>query len=278
MARIYTDPEERPVSEPGETLAVDDQRIGAALRAIRLRRALRQSDVAERAGVSRQLLSSIERGDLDHASLLKLRALAEVLGARLDVLVRWRGADLDRLVSGRHAAMQDAAARQFASLAGWDFAQEVSYSIYGERGVIDVLAWHAQRRAILVVELKTVLVDVNDLVAQMDRRRRLARSIARERGWDPATTSAWVVIDDTRANRRRLADHSAMLRHAFPTDGRAVRPWLRAPVEPIAALSFLSFVGTDSSKQAFKGVSRVRARSAVGSTHEAPRIGVPFHG
>jgi transcriptional regulator with XRE-family HTH domain len=278
MARIYTDPDKRPRSPLADTRTVDDRRIGAALRTIRRRRALRQSDVAERARVSRQLLSSIERGDLDHVSLLKLRALAQVLGARVDLLLRWRGADLDRLVSGRHAAMQEAAARQFASLAGWDFAQEVSHSIYGERGIIDLLAWHAERRAILVVELKTVLVDINDLVGQMDRRRRLARSIARERGWDPATTSAWVVIEDSRANRRRLAAHSAMLRHAFPTDGRALRPWLRAPVEPIAALSFLSIVGTDGIKQAFKGVSRVRTGSAVDSTLEAPRVGVPFHG
>jgi transcriptional regulator with XRE-family HTH domain len=257
---------------------MDDQRIGAALRAIRLRRRLRQSDVAERARVSRQLLSSIERGNLDQVSLLKLRALAQVLGARVDVLIRWRGADLDRLVSGRHAAMQEAAARQFASLAGWDFAQEVSYSIYGERGVIDVLAWHPGRRAILVVELKTVLVDINDLVAQMDRRRRLARTIARERGWDPVASSVWVVVADTRTNRRSLAAHSALLRHAFPTDGRAVRPWLRAPALPIAALSFLPIVAGDGTAQAFRGVSRVRTVSTRQSMHEAPRVGVSFHG
>lgn len=277
MPRIYTGPDKRPSSAVAETEVVDDQRIGAALRAIRLRRALRQSDVAERARVSRQLLSSIERGDLDHVSLLKLRALAQVLGARIDTLVRWRGADLDRLVSGRHAAMQEAAARLFATLGGWNFAQEVSYSIWGERGVIDVLAWHAAHRAVLVVELKTMLVDINDLVAQMDRRRRLARSIARERGWDPATISAWVVVEDTRANRRKLAVHSAMLRHAFPSDGRAVRPWLRAPAATIAALSFLSLVRTGSTKQVFRGVSRVRAGTARRSTHEAARVAMSFH-
>jgi hypothetical protein len=228
--------------------------------------------------VSRQLVSAVERGELYNISLVKLRSLAAMLGARFDVAVRWRGADMDRLVSGRHAAMQDHAARLFASLGGWLFAQEVSYSIYGERGVIDLLAWHAERRAILVVELKTVLVDMNDLVAQMDRRRRLAPTIARNRGWDPATTSAWVVVEDTRANRRRLADHGAMLRHAFPTDGRAVRPWLRAPALPIAALSFLPIVGADGTTQAFRGVSRVRRASTRHSTHGEPRVGVPFHG
>lgn len=32
---------------------------------------------------------------------------------------------------------------------------EVSFSIYGQRGVIDILAWHAATRSLLVIELKT---------------------------------------------------------------------------------------------------------------------------
>ena len=46
----------------------------------------------------------------------------------------------------------------------WVVRPEVSFSIYGERGVIDVLAWHPARRAILVIELKTELVDINELM------------------------------------------------------------------------------------------------------------------
>jgi hypothetical protein len=117
-------------------------------------------------------------------------------------------------------------------------APEVSFSIYGERGVIDILAWHPGRRALLIIELKTDIVDVNDLVGSADRRRRLARTIVAERGWDPATVSAWVIVAPSRTNRRRVAAHEAMLRAAFPMDGRGMRAWLRDPVRSVAALSF----------------------------------------
>jgi transcriptional regulator with XRE-family HTH domain len=41
---------------------MDDQRIGAALRAIRIRKGWRQSDVALRARVSTSLVGAVERG------------------------------------------------------------------------------------------------------------------------------------------------------------------------------------------------------------------------
>jgi transcriptional regulator with XRE-family HTH domain len=46
-----------------------DDRVGASIRAVRIRRRWRQADVAERAGVSRAFVSLVERGHLDRASL-----------------------------------------------------------------------------------------------------------------------------------------------------------------------------------------------------------------
>ena len=60
---------------------------------------------------------------------------------------------------------------------GWLFAPEVSFSVYGERGVIDLLAFHPASGCLLVIELKTAIIDVNDLVGTMDRRCRLAAGI-----------------------------------------------------------------------------------------------------
>ena len=59
----------------------------------------------------------------------------------------------------------------------------MSFSIGRERGVIDSLAVHAASRASLVIELKTEIVDVNELIATFDRKARLAQRIATERGW-----------------------------------------------------------------------------------------------
>jgi transcriptional regulator with XRE-family HTH domain len=218
---------------------MDDQRIGAALRAIRTRKGLRQVDLARRARVSPPVIGRIERGGAASVPLRKLRRVATALGARLEVLVRWDGGELPRLLDARHAAMHEAVAGLFASIEGWVIEPEVSFSIYGERGIIDILAWHPARRMLLVIELKTEVVEVGPLLGKMDQRRRLAGNIASRLGWDPIAVSTWVVIADSRTNRRAVAAHGTVLRRKFPVDGRSVKRWLRDPLERIDALSFL---------------------------------------
>ena len=131
----------------------------------------------------------------------------DALEASIRAEVRWQGADLDRLLAEGHPALHEAIAALFARLDGWTTLAEVSFAIGGERGVIDLLAWHAPTRSLLIVELKTALGDPQALVATMDRRIRLARRIAAERGWSPATVSAWVVFADSRTNRRHVTRH-----------------------------------------------------------------------
>jgi hypothetical protein len=149
------------------------------------------------------------------------------------------GGELPRLLDARHAAMHEAVAGLFASTDGWMIEPEVSFSIYGERGIIDILAWHPARRMLLVIELKTEVVEVGLLLGKMDQRRRLAGNIARRLGWDPIAVSSWVVIADSRTNRRAVAAHGTVLRRKFPVDGRSVKRWLRDPLDRIDALSFL---------------------------------------
>ena len=220
---------------------MSDVRVGTRFRAVRRRLGLRQSDVAMRARVSPTLVSRIERGQLGNVSLERMRRVAEVLEIRLELDATWRGGELERLVNARHAAMHDVALHLFESLTGWEAAPEVSFAIYRERGVIDILAWHAATRTLLIVELKTELVDPQGLVGTMDRRRRLAHEIAGRRGWRPLHVGVWVALADTSTNRRHVARHRRLLRAAFPVQGRAMRRWLRNPNGPIAALSFLSF-------------------------------------
>jgi transcriptional regulator with XRE-family HTH domain len=220
---------------------MSDVRLGNAIRLIRQRRGWTQGELAARAGVSRSTTSRVERGHFDTFGLRTVRAIAAVLDIRVDVVSRWRSGDLDRLLNSRHSSLHEAVAQWFGDIVpAWVLAPEVSFSIYGERGVIDILARHPGRRALLIIELKTDIADVNDLVGAADRRRRLARTIAAERGWDPATVSVWIVVAPSRTNRRRVAAHAAMLRAAFPNDGRSMRAWLRDPFGAMAALSFWS--------------------------------------
>ena len=221
---------------------MDDQRIGWSLRSIRVRKRWRQEDLARRAKVSRWVVLRIEQGRLGSIPLGKIRAVAAALDARLDSIVRWQGGDLSRLVGARHARMHEIVARYFRGLPGWVVEPEVSFSIYGERGVIDVLAWHPTSRILLVIELKTEIVDLNEMLGTLDRKRRLASRIASERGWDPVAIATWVVVADSRANRRTVADHATVLRSKLPSDGRQVGRWLRRPKGRLDALSFLPYV------------------------------------
>jgi len=188
--------------------------------------------------MSRTLVSLIERGHIEHVAVGTLQRIGYALDMRVDLLARWRGGDLDRLLNARHSAFHEQLARHLRAINGWEFGPEVSFAVYGERGWIDIMAWHPVRRALLVVELKTDVVDVQETVGTLDRKRRLARRIAAERGWHALSVSVWLVIAESRANRARVTAHATMLRAAFPADGRTVKGWLRDPGRPIAAMSF----------------------------------------
>lgn len=235
-------------------------RLGSAIRVIRQRRHWTQAELGSRAGVSKSTISRIERGHVRSLSVATIQEVAGELDIRVDLVPRWRSGDLDRLLNRRHANLHELVARWFGEVVpDWVLAPEVSYSIYGERGVIDILAWHPGRRALLIIELKTDIVDVNDLVGSADRRKRLARSIAAERGWDPATVSVWVVVASSRTNRRRIAAHETMLRAAFPADGRTIRAWLRNPLGAVAALSIWPNSHAGTLRPTVAPVRRVRA-------------------
>jgi transcriptional regulator with XRE-family HTH domain len=219
---------------------VDLLRIGRVFRAVRLRRSWRQKDLAAASGVSMATIGRIEHGRSDNAELGTLAKIAAALEIKLDVRAMWRGAELDRLLNAGHAAMHEQIAVLLAALPDWVWAPEVSFSIYGERGIIDILAFHPESGMLLIIELKTGFADVGELVGVMDRRRRLGRAIAAQRGWQAKAVSTWVVVAEGPTNRRRLSEHAGMLRHAFPVDGRRMRSWLRRPDGVTNALSFLS--------------------------------------
>ena len=131
---------------------MDDQRVGSGLRAMRIRRRLRQRDLSVAAGVPRGVIALIEHGRLEDVGFGQIHAVARALDARFEGLVRWQGGDLDRLTNRAHAQMHEAMARWFAELDGWLAVPEVSFAHYAERGVVDVMAWHASTGIVLVIE------------------------------------------------------------------------------------------------------------------------------
>ena len=197
---------------------------------LRHRRELRQVDLAVAAHVSRERVSLVENGGANHVGVGELRAMFEALDASIDVVVRWRGEGLDRLLDAGHASLVDAVVGLLAG-AGWETVVEASFNVYGERGSMDVLAWCPQRSTALVVEVKTVVPDMQAILQTLDRKVRLAPVVAGERGWKPAAVGRLLVVGEGCTTRRRIAEHGATLRGTFPTRGRVARAWLRRPAE-----------------------------------------------
>jgi transcriptional regulator with XRE-family HTH domain len=224
-------------------------------------------DVAAISGVSDSVISRMERGHVDTVSMGTIRAVARALDVRVDLVARWRAGDLDRLLNARHSELHELVARHISGLPEWVAHPEVSFAIYRDSGIIDILAWHSRRRAMLVIELKTDIADVNELVGTVDRKGRVAVAVAIERGWierrDPRpTVSIWVIVAESRTNRRRVQAHGAMLRAAFPSDGRAIGGWMRDPVRPIRALSFWPNSHPGTLRRASAPIRRVRRAAA----------------
>ena len=196
-----------------------------------MRRGWRQEDLAREAKLSRSVVGRVERGELSGLGLGSVVAVAEALGATVELSIRWQGEGLDRLLDEGHATLVDRVVAWLRA-AGWDVAVEVSFARGGERGSIDVLAWHPVRRVLVVIEVKSVTPDMQAMLYGLDRKARLGPEIARGRGWDARATARVLVIWDTRTNRRRLEKHASSVRAALPAGTREVLAWLRDPVGP----------------------------------------------
>jgi transcriptional regulator with XRE-family HTH domain len=242
----------------------DPARIGRSVRAIRIRLEWRQRDLAERAGVSRSFVSKVESGKATTADLGKLDAVCRALGADLDIKVRWHGEALDRLLDEAHAAVVERIVALLTRF-GWKTWLEVTFSIYGERGSIDVLAWHATTGTLLVIEVKAVVADAQGTLSPLDRKVRLAPQIARDRRLEPAATARLLVIADSMENRRRIDRFASLFAAALPARGWTVRRWLQMPTEPIAGLIFVSDSTKSGTRRTSTGRQRVNPRRTAKS-------------
>ena len=214
--------------------------------------------------MSRQQYGRIERGELRSVPLGHLDRVCMALGADLDVRVRWHGEGLDRLLDAAHADLVNRTVR-LLTVRGWTTAVEVSFSRYGERGSVDVIGWHAPTATLLVVEVKSVVPDVQAMIAAHDRKARLGGVIGRERGWDPRSVGRLLIVADGATARSRVREFADLFAAAYPQRAVGVRRWLRRPLGPLAGLMFLHNATRDGATKRITGRQRVR------SPHSSPR-------
>jgi transcriptional regulator with XRE-family HTH domain len=218
---------------------MDPVRFGLSIRALRRRRGWTQAELGHRARASRSAISRVERGEGDRLSARALARITDALGARLLVRVLWQGEELDRLLDAAHARLVEVVLLRLAA-AGWLALPEVTFQVERERGSMDILAWHARTASLLVVEVKSVVPDVQATLAGIDRKARLAPTITRDRGWAAGSVSRLLVLPDDRTARRRVDAFAATFGRALPARTIAVRRWLRSPTGSIAGVLFVS--------------------------------------
>jgi transcriptional regulator with XRE-family HTH domain len=243
-------------------------RIGRIVRTLRRRLGWRQIDLAKRAGVSQQAVSLVETGQCRRVSIDALERILGALQAEVELVVRWRGGEIDRVVDAGHAVVVAAVVELLVSL-GWLVEVEVTYAIGRERGSIDVFAFHPLRHALLVIEVKVDITGAESTLRRQDEKGRLARQIARERfGWTAASVSRLLVLPDASTPRRRIAAHAALFDHAYPMRGREVRRWLRQPDGAIAGVLFLSPTKHVGDRRLLDSRRRVQRPRRAAVTHE----------
>jgi transcriptional regulator with XRE-family HTH domain len=252
--------------------SVDDRRLGMAVRAQRHRRGWRLVDLAAAAGVGPTSCSDLERGGAAGMTVATVRAIAAAVDLPLGWDVGWQRQTIDRLLDADHSAL---GARLADRLTGWGWIvrSEVSFNHYGDRGRIDILAYHPVHRMLLVVEIKTLIVDGQELLGGLDVKARVAPRVARELGWAVRAVVPAIVVADSTTARRRVADLGALLAR-YAVRGNQAVAWLRSPDgSPTGLLMLTKLPNTASGDARRAGRRRMRVRTARPRSREPRAAG-----
>ena len=208
------------------------ERFGASIRAVRVALGLSQRALGERIGRSQVYVSLVERGRVPGFSIMEADSICKALGATLVL-----GIEAPLLLAGsrqRDAAHARCVAFVMRRLAreGWSVQREVQIGTLSRPGWIDLLAFNPALRVLLVIEIKTELVDLGGLERQLGWYSREARQAAKRLGWSAAEVVPLVLLLTTTRNDVRLRENAAGIGQAFPRRWRDVIAVVRGRVHP----------------------------------------------
>jgi transcriptional regulator with XRE-family HTH domain len=204
--------------------------LGRALRDARRTSRKTQAEVSSIAGVSRSLISEMERGHGASVSLTVWTRVARATGSDLRAYLEQATAT-DQPRDAVHLRAQELIVRT-AAKGGWRAQPERAIDLDPAHSrAADVVLTRGDELAL--VEVFDWLEDVGDAFRSWDRR--LATVESRAIALAPPGTDAtslrasgiWV-LRATRTNRRLVAAHRALFQARFPGSGAA---WLRALTE-----------------------------------------------
>lgn len=194
-------------------------------RTSRLSLRLTQRQVAEAARVSRGYIAAIEDGKAN-PTLDVVDRISRFLGLEAELLVRPAtiiGSTTQRDVV--HARCSAYVERRLRS-AGWQTAREVEIVQARSHGWIDVVAFQPTTETVLVIEIKTRLVDLGSVERQLGWYGRAAGDVARRIGWRPRRIVTWLIVLASEEVERVIASNTDLLGRAFPVRAREMLAWL----------------------------------------------------
>jgi transcriptional regulator with XRE-family HTH domain len=218
---------------------MEELRFGRMLRLVRRRARMTQMELAEKAGVSQQTVSSIELGHADDSTLRTIKRISAPLGITIDLVPRWRGPELERLADARHVRIVEFVVSRLGG--DWQMVVEYTFNHFGDRGSVDILAWQPSTRALLLVEVKSELDSAEALLRSMDSKVRVVPGlIAAQKGWRHLCLGSVLVLPDETAPRRAVAHLASVFDAALPGRTVAVRQWIGKPVGQLRGIWFLA--------------------------------------
>jgi transcriptional regulator with XRE-family HTH domain len=128
---------------------------------------------------------------------------------------------------------------------GWRAPVEVEIGSGRYRGWIDILADHPAHRALLVIEVKTVLDDAGRLLRTLGWYTRRSREAAVARGWRPTQITRLVAVLATDEVDARIGANRELLGRELPGEPDAMLDWLGDPSRsvPVGTVALIDPLG-----------------------------------
>jgi transcriptional regulator with XRE-family HTH domain len=234
--------------------------FAAVSREVRVQLRLTQGEVAAAAHVSRGYIAGIEAGTAN-PTLDVVERIGSVLGLDTNLILRppllIETSPQRDLVHARCIAYVERRIRS----AGWETAREVEIVQARSHGWIDIVAFHPRSKTLLVIEVKTQLVDLGSVERQVGWYTRAAGDAARRRGWTPHRTVAWLLVLASAEVDRVIATNRHLLGTAFPMRARGMLGWLSEDLHPLTSRG-LAMIDPRSKRREWLIRSRVDGRRA----------------
>lgn len=176
-------------------------------------------ELSRTCGVSRTSLSAFETGDRMLAPE-EIDRVAANLGVTIAVTVATRtGTAVTGSGGAAHAICIGAVQRVFEA-AGLATATEEPITFNGTERWIDLLAFDARIRRLVIVEVKTELRDVGELQRQLRRYELAAIQAAMRHDWRPESVQIMIILLQTTAAEEAVGINRHLLARIAPMRGR----------------------------------------------------------